>query len=184
MNNIGRRLSEYIDDLPEHLKHDVEKNFGRDELASKICKVLAERLDGIGTIDEILIALVKFEQVGPELKSRRYLLNKLYRMSESEKVLEPYLDEDGNRKKGTYRLTAHLQQKAQQPQAQPQETQPQEVQPQEVQPQEVQPQETQPQEAQPQPQQPTTNSEPTYSQHPESYKPQAVHWKLQPLKKL
>ncbi|MDF7798895.1 hypothetical protein P4C99_05445 [Pontiellaceae bacterium B1224] len=104
MTNIGRRLSEYIEDLPEHLKKDVEKNFGRDELAAKICKVLDERLDDVGTIDEILIALVKFEQVGAELKSRRYLLNKLYRMSETERILEPYIDADGNRKKGTYRL--------------------------------------------------------------------------------
>lgn len=104
MNKIGRRFSEYINDLPEHLKKDVEKNFGRDELAAKICKVLDEQLDGVGTIDEILIALVKFENVGSELKSRRYLLNKLYRMAESEKILEPYIGADGNRKKGTYRL--------------------------------------------------------------------------------
>lgn len=159
MTNIGRRLSEYIDDLPEHLKHDVEKNFGRDELASKICKVLEEQLDGIGTIDEILIALVKFEQVGPELKSRRYLLNKLYRMSETEKILEPYLDEDGNRKKGTYRLAAHARQRPQpQPQAPPQ--------------------------AQPQPQPAMEAPPPAHQPQPEGYKPQAVHWKLQPLKKL
>lgn len=157
MTNIGRRLSEYIEDLPEHLKKDVEKNFGRDELAAKICKVLEEQLDGVGTIDEILIALVKFEQVGPELKSRRYLLNKLYRMSETEKILAPYLDENGNRKKGTYRLPHR------QPQAERQE------------------QKSEPQPApNPEPEAPAQRP----SSEASSYQPQALFWKKEPLERL
>jgi|GEM_PF-4475521 len=106
MNKIGKRLSEFIDDLPDHLKKDVEKNFGRDELAEKICRVLDEKLDGVGTIDEILIAVVKFENAGRDIQSRRYLVNKLYRMA-TDGILVQYHDENGTRKKGAYKLPSN-----------------------------------------------------------------------------
>ncbi len=100
----NRRLGEYIDDLPDHLKKDVGKNYGRDELAEKVCRVLSDRLEGHGTVDEIIIGLVKFENAGDEISSRRWMQNKIYRMAEVERILERCKNEDGTTKKGVYQL--------------------------------------------------------------------------------
>jgi hypothetical protein len=100
--NIGKRLFEYIKDLPPEIRDEVKRNTG-DALADKIIKVLRDRLDGAGNVDEILIALVKFEGcTKDDVKSRRFVLNKLYRML-NDGLLKKYT-ENGVAKKGVYQI--------------------------------------------------------------------------------
>ncbi len=101
---IGNRLFEYIDELPPEIKDEIKISAG-DELERKINKVLNEHLDGVGRIDEILIGLFKFENcTKKEVTSRRFLMNKLYRMEKEEK-LKKYTDTTGTVKKGIYEVT-------------------------------------------------------------------------------
>lgn len=102
MKTFGRRLTEHLDSLPENLRRDVKLSDG-DFLSKKIRKVLDEHLEGYGTIDEILIALVKFENCAEQIPTRQFLANKLYRMCQ-EGSLSPY-QEDGIRKRGAFQLT-------------------------------------------------------------------------------
>lgn len=99
---MGNRLSEYIKDLPPEIQSEVKRG-ARDDLAEKIMKVLREHLDDAGNVDEIMIGLVKFEHCSKdEVKSRRFLLNKLYRMLKDGLLKKHTIN--GKTKKGFYQI--------------------------------------------------------------------------------
>lgn len=91
--NLGKRFGD-LDALPEELRKllNVTK---LDELEERVVSAI-EALDGVATLDEIMVGLYRTYQYIPP--DRRFLANKLYRMTKSGFI------ESVEKRKGVFRL--------------------------------------------------------------------------------
>ncbi|APG61807.1 hypothetical protein LPB140_02000 [Sphingorhabdus lutea] len=95
-DNLGQRIGN-INDLPDDLLSEL--NIGKPDREEEMLFAALRSLDGIGNIDEIMVAV--FRRDGQILK-RKLVSNKLYRMSRAGKI------ESVPKKKGVYRLIRSL----------------------------------------------------------------------------
>lgn len=93
--NLGNRFGD-LEDLPEGLVRQIPAA-RIDDSERAILDVLKHRLDGIGTVDEVLVGL--YRQTG-KVEDRVKLAGKLYRMV----TRRPKLLETVQGKRGVYRL--------------------------------------------------------------------------------
>lgn len=91
--NLGRRFGD-ISILPEALLEKLT-TFKIDSLQSDILSVLNKDLDGIGSIDEIMIALYNKNE---KIEDRRSVSSRLYKLTHKNKL------EKVKGKKGVYRV--------------------------------------------------------------------------------
>lgn len=91
---VGKRFGD-INDLPDVLKKQL--NLGQlDDLEQKIVETIEKRFSGIASVDEIIIGL--YRDFGFIAEDRKFIANKLYRMTKSDILLSV------KKRKGVYEL--------------------------------------------------------------------------------
>lgn len=94
LSMVGKRFGD-INDLPDVLKKQL--NLGQlDDLERKIVQTIEGRFSGIASVDEIIVGL--YRDFGFIAEDRRYIANKLYRMTKSNILLSV------KKRKGVYEL--------------------------------------------------------------------------------
>jgi hypothetical protein len=79
LKQAGRRLGD-ISDLPEVLRKQITAPV-MDDLEEKIIKTIKERFGGVASVDEVMVGL--YRDFGYITENRRFLANKIYRMTKS-----------------------------------------------------------------------------------------------------
>jgi hypothetical protein len=91
---IGKRIGD-VSDLPEALRKQLIIS-QLDDLEQKIIETISRRYQGIANVDEILVGL--YRDFGYLAEDRKFVANKLYRMTKSENLVSV------KGKKGVYEL--------------------------------------------------------------------------------
>jgi len=95
---VGKRFGD-INDLPDVLKKQL--NLGQlDDLEHKIVETIEKRFSGIASVDEIIIGL--YRDFGFIAEDRKFIANKLYRMTKSDILLSV------KKRKGVYELKVNV----------------------------------------------------------------------------
>jgi hypothetical protein len=79
LKQAGRRLGD-ISDLPEALRKQITAP-KMDDLEEKILKTIKERFGGVASVDEVMVGL--YRDFGYITEDRKFLANKIYRMTKS-----------------------------------------------------------------------------------------------------
>ena len=91
---IGKRIGD-VSDLPEALRKQLIIS-QLDDLEQKIVETISRRYQGVANVDEILVGL--YRDFGYLAEDRKFVANKLYRMTKSENLVSV------KGKKGVYEL--------------------------------------------------------------------------------